>query len=99
MKLLPLGRKAQPIVSAEGIVLSSFQGFVPSLEASRYSIYLLHAFGIALIVARLVHGLALSFGSPKSGRFVGTALTFVVLLIEAVLCIYQGFRGQWIWMQ
>jgi uncharacterized membrane protein YecN with MAPEG domain len=69
------------------------------LEASRYSIYLLHAFGIALIVARLVHGLALSFGSPKSGRFVGTALTFVVLLIEAVLCIYQGFRGQWIWMQ
>ena len=23
----------------------------------------------------------------------------VVLLVEAVLCIYQGFRGQWIWMQ
>ena len=69
------------------------------LEASRYSIYLLHGFGIALIVARLLHGFALSFGWPKSGRFVGTALTFAVLLIEAVLCVYQGLRGQWIWLQ
>ena len=69
------------------------------LEASRYSIYLLHAFGIALVIARLLHGMALSFGAPKSGRVVGTALTFIVLLIEAALSIYQGFRGQWIWMQ
>ena len=69
------------------------------LEASRYSIYLLHAFGITLVIARLFHGLALSFGSPRSGRVIGTALTFIVLLIEAVLCIYQGFRGQWIWLQ
>ena len=27
------------------------------------------------------------------------ALTFIVLLIEAVLCLYQGFRGQWLWFQ
>ena len=26
-------------------------------------------------------------------------LTFVVLLIEAVLCIYQGLRGQSLWYQ
>ena len=69
------------------------------LEASRYSIYLLHAFGITLIVARLFHGLALSFGGPRSGRVVGAALTFIVLLIEAALCLYQGFRGQWVWLQ
>ena len=70
------------------------------LEASRYSIYLLHALGIALVVARLFHGFALSFGwSARSGRAVGAALTFIVLLIEAVLCIYQGLRGQWIWLQ
>ena len=69
------------------------------LEASRYSIYLLHAFGITLVVARLFHGLALSFGRPRFGRFAGSALTFVVLLIEAVLCVYQGFRGQWVWLQ
>lgn len=70
------------------------------LEASRYSIYLLHALGIALVIARLLHGFALSFGWAKGfGRFVGTALTFIVLLIEATLCVYQGLRGQWIWLQ
>ena len=70
------------------------------LEASRYSIYLLHGLGIALLVARLFHGFALSFGwQIRFGRVAGAALTFAVLLIEAVLCLYQGFRGQWIWLQ
>jgi uncharacterized protein len=70
------------------------------LEVTRYSIYLLHALGVILVVARLLHGLALSFGwQPRFGRVVGAGLTVIVLLIEAVLCIYQGFRGQWIWMQ
>ena len=27
------------------------------------------------------------------------AITFVVLLIEAALCLYQGVRGQMVWMQ
>ena len=70
------------------------------LEVSRYSIYLLHGLGIALIVARLLHGLALSFGWPRRfGRVFGSALTFIVLGIAAVLCVYQGFRGQWVWLQ
>ena len=70
------------------------------LEASRYSIYLLHGLGIALVVARLFHGFALSFGwQIRFGRVTGAALTFAVLLIEAVLCLYQGVRGQWIWLQ
>ena len=70
------------------------------LEASRYSIYVLHLLGVTLLVARLLHGFALSFGYPsRFGRVAGTALTFVVLLIEAALCVYQGFRGQWIWLQ
>ena len=44
--------------------------------------------------------LALSFGVARGfGRLVGTALTFIVLLIEAALCVYQGLRGQWIWLQ
>jgi len=70
------------------------------LEVTRYSIYFLHALGVMLVVARLLHGLALSFGwQPRFGRVTGAGLTVLVLLIEAVLCIYQGFRGQWIWMQ
>jgi uncharacterized protein len=70
------------------------------LEMGRFSIYLLHALGIALVIARLLHGVALSFGwQIRFGRVAGAALTFIVLLIEAVLCLYQGFRGQWVWLQ
>ena len=70
------------------------------LEVNRFSIYLLHALGVTLLVARLLHGSALSFGRQvRSGRIAGAALTFAVLLIEAFLCLYQGFRGQWLWLQ
>ena len=70
------------------------------LEVSRFSIYILHALGLTLLVARLFHGLALSFGwQMRSGRVAGAALTFIVLLIEALLCLYQGLRGQWLWWQ
>lgn len=70
------------------------------LEVNRYSIYFLHALGVTLLVARLLHGSALSFGwQVRSGRIAGAALTFAVLLIEAFLCLYQGFRGQWLWLQ
>ena len=68
------------------------------LEVSRFSIYALHALGIVLLIARLLHGYALSFTEHSSfGRFWGASLTFIVLAIEAVLCIYQGIQGQWIW--
>jgi uncharacterized protein len=68
------------------------------LEMARFSIYVLHALGIVLLVARLLHGYALSFTAHSSfGRFWGATLTFIVLAIEAVLCIYQGIQGQWIW--
>jgi uncharacterized membrane protein YecN with MAPEG domain len=68
------------------------------LEVGRFSIYVLHALGIVLLVARLLHGYALSFtGHFSFGRFWGATLTFIVLAIEAVLCIYQGIQGQWIW--
>ncbi len=68
------------------------------LEVSRFSIYVLHALGIVLLVARLLHGYALSFTEHSSfGRFWGSTMTFIVLAIEAVLCIYQGILGQWIW--
>jgi uncharacterized membrane protein YecN with MAPEG domain len=68
------------------------------LEIARFSIYLLHALGIALLCGRLLHGYAFAFtAESRFGRSVGTAITFIVLLIEAVLCMYQSYRGHLIW--
>lgn len=68
------------------------------LELTRTSIYVLHALGLTLLVARVLHGYALSFTAHfKTGRVWGATLTFVVVLVEAVLCIYQGYRGHLVW--
>lgn len=68
------------------------------IELSRYSIYLVHAIGILLVLARLLHGYALAWNpSFRQGRVWGAALTFVVLLAEAVLCLYQAYRGHVVW--
>jgi uncharacterized membrane protein YecN with MAPEG domain len=64
------------------------------LELSHFSSYLLHALGIALLVARLLHGYALSFSERfKFGRFWGTALTFTLLFVCGALCLYQGVNA------
>lgn len=68
------------------------------LELSQFSIYALHALGLTLLLARLLHGYALSFTQHFGfGRVWGTALTFLVLFIEAILCLYQAYRGHWLW--
>jgi len=68
------------------------------LELSRFSIYLLHAIGIVLLIARLLHGYALGFRSEfRFGRTWGAALTFIVLIVEAVLCLYQAYPGHVVW--
>jgi len=64
------------------------------LELSHTSAYLLHGFGIALVVARLLHGYALSFAEKSwFGRFFGSLLTLVLLLVCGGLCLYQGLRA------
>jgi uncharacterized protein len=64
------------------------------LELSRYSTYLLHGLGIALVAARLLHAYALSFTERfQFGRFWGTALTYIVMNICGVLCLYQGVQA------
>jgi uncharacterized membrane protein YecN with MAPEG domain len=68
------------------------------LELSRFSIYVIHAIGLTLLVARLLHGYALSFTAEyKFGRYWGAVLTFVVIIVEAVLCLYQAYRGHIVW--
>ena len=68
------------------------------LELSRFSIYVLHALGATLLVARLLHGWAFAFtAESRFGRSWGVILTVVVLAIEAVLCLYQAYRGHLVW--
>ena len=70
------------------------------LEISRFSIYVLHALGILLLVGRVVHGYAFSFADHSGfSRRVGAGLTLVVLLIEAVLCLYQAFVAHSVWFR
>ncbi|WP_028081774.1 MAPEG family protein [Solimonas soli] len=64
------------------------------LELSHFSIYVLHALGAALLVGRVLHGIALSFTAQfKLGRMLGILLSFIVLLIAAALCVWQGMRA------
>jgi uncharacterized protein len=64
------------------------------LEMNHVSIYVLHALGLTLLAARLLHGYALSFTSKfMFGRVAGAALTFLVLGIAAAMCLYQAVIG------
>ena len=64
------------------------------LELSGASPYVLHGLGLALLAGRLLHGYALSFtGKFGFGRFWGTLLTYGVLAIEALMCLYLAVIG------
>jgi len=69
------------------------------LEMGRISLYLLHALGLTLLVARVLHGYALSFTRRwMFGRVWGAALTFLVLVVESLSCLYQSFQGHALWL-
>ena len=96
-----LGDGGNPLLLRRIRAHGNFAEYVPfillmmgMLELSRYSVYLLHALGITLVIARLLHGYALSFSERfKFGRFWGTALTFALLFICGALCLYQGVHA------
>jgi uncharacterized protein len=68
------------------------------LELSRFSIYVLHTLGALLLCGRLLHGYAFAFMMEfRPGRSLGTAITFAVILVEAVLCLYQSYRAHLVW--
>ena len=69
------------------------------IELSRFSLYVVHALGIALVIARLLHGYAMGFRAEfRFGRFWGAVMTFAILIVEAILCFYQAYRGHIIWL-
>jgi len=64
------------------------------LELGHQSRYLLHAMGILLVAARVLHGYALSFTRAFfRGRFWGVVITFLLLLVGGVMCVWQGLHG------
>ena len=68
------------------------------LELSRFSLYVIHALGVILLVARLLHGYAFAFTTQfRFGRFWGALLTVVVIAVEGLLCLYQAYRGHIAW--
>ncbi len=57
-------------------------------------VWLLHALGITLVAARVLHGVALSYTEKwKFGRFYGTLLTFILVLVLGLLCLWRGVGG------
>jgi uncharacterized membrane protein YecN with MAPEG domain len=60
------------------------------LELNQTLPVLLHGFGIALLVARVVHALGLS-KTPgiSAGRAVGAGLTLLVILVMALMLLWQ----------
>lgn len=66
------------------------------LELGGLPAWALHAIGATLLLARLLHGYALSFSQQfKFGRFHGTLLTFILLLVVGLLCLWQGLGHGW----
>jgi uncharacterized membrane protein YecN with MAPEG domain len=62
-------------------------------EENRASPLLLHLCGIVFVLARLMHAAGLSRASGRSaGRFAGTALTWLVLIVLAVSDIVAFLR-------
>lgn len=62
-------------------------------ELTRAPVLLLHGCGMVLIVGRVLHAFGLSRSSGYSfGRFVGTALTWAVLLVVAGWSLWAFVR-------
>jgi hypothetical protein len=62
------------------------------LELNGASAVLLHSLGGSLFVARVLHAFGLSTTTGRSpGRFVGTVLTWLMLLVGSGLTLYAFF--------
>ena len=62
------------------------------MEAQRNSMYLMHLLCILLLIGRICHAVAISReGASGPLRFVGMMLTGTVLIIAAIVLIYDFF--------
>lgn len=96
-----LGDGGDPALNRRIRAHANFAEYVPLLlillallEGGGAPAWLLHALGIALVAARLGHGYALAFARHfPPGRMVGTALSFLGLLIGGIGCVWLGLGG------
>ncbi len=96
-----LGDGGDPVVLRRMRAHANFAEYVPLillmmgfLELNHASPLMLHGIGAALVIARLLHGIALSFTQKWAfGRFFGTAMTLGLLGIAGAGCLVQGLRG------
>ena len=96
-----LGDGGNPVLLRRIRAHGNFNEYVPfilvmiaMLEFGKQPDWLLHTLGATLLVARLLHGYALSFTTNfRFGRFWGTALTFLLLLVCGGLCVWQGWKA------
>lgn len=96
-----LGDGGDPVVLRRMRGHANFAEYVPLillmmgfLELNQTSAALLHGIGLTLVVARLLHGYALSFAQKfVFGRFFGTLLTLGLLVVAGGLCLIQGLRA------
>lgn len=64
------------------------------LEHSRLAPWAIHALGASLVMARALHGIALSYTEKWFiGRFVGTLLTFTILAVAGITAVVRGVQS------
>lgn len=64
-----------------------------AVEMAAAPVWLIHALGAGLTISRAAHAFGISRSTGRSpGRFVGTMLGWVVLLVGGVACIYYGLN-------
>jgi len=93
-----LGTGNDPEMEKKVRAFGNFIEYVPMLillmavsEMQGLASYYLHAFGIATILARVLHAIGISGVKPAlKGRFRGTLLTFLLLLVGSGSLLYHS---------
>lgn len=91
-----LGDGGDPVLLRRIRAHGNFAEYVPFilimiglLESGGFPPWCLHTLGATLLIARLLHGISLSFTeSWKFGRFYGTLLTFILLALAGLLSLW-----------
>ena len=96
-----LGDGGDPVVLRRMRGQANFAEYVPLillmmafLELRHVGSLWLHAIGVTLVIGRVLHGVAFAFTAKWwFGRFFGTVLTFVIMIVCAIWCVFLGVQG------